>query len=180
MKNKFTTQEIVTMAAFAAILCVSAYLSIPSPFSGGAKITLLNFVIMLVILVFPLRDSLTIIALWMILGLVGIPVFVGGQSGLGYLFGLYGGYAFSYIIVAIIIGLLKGKKYGRIRYTIFAIVMAVLVDLIGMLWWKITGNLTWSSAFLMGFVGFIPLDIVKAVIAAQIVPAFKKLLPDYL
>ena len=31
MKNKFTTVEITMMAVFAAILCVSAYLSIPTP-----------------------------------------------------------------------------------------------------------------------------------------------------
>ena len=33
-------------------------------------------------------------------------------------------------------------------------------------------------AFLSGFVAFIPLDLVKAVIAAQLVPLFKRLLPE--
>ena len=47
-----------------------------------------------------------------------------------------------------------------------------------MLWWKFNGNLTWKVAFLSGFVAFIPLDLVKAIIAAQIVPLFKKLMPE--
>ena len=178
MKNKFTTVEITMMAVFAAILCVSAYLSIPTPLPNAAHITLLNFMIMLIALVFEVRDSTIIVALWMILGAVGVPVFIGGGSGIGYLTGVFGGYTFSFIIVTIFAGLTKGKKYNRIRYTIVAILKAALIDIIGMLWWKFNGNLTWKVAFLSGFVAFIPLDLVKAIIAAQIVPLFKKLMPE--
>ena len=96
MKNKFTTVEITMMAVFAAILCVSAYLSIPTPLPNAAHITLLNFMIMLIALVFEVRDSTIIVALWMILGAVGVPVFIGGGSGIGYLTGVFGGYTFSY------------------------------------------------------------------------------------
>ena len=156
MKNKFTTVEITMMAVFAAILCVSAYLSIPTPLPNAAHITLLNFMIMLIALVFEVRDSPIIVALWMILGAVGVPVFIGGGSGIGYLTGVFGGYTFSFIIVTIFAGLTKGKKYNRIRYTIVAILTAALIDIIGMLWWKFNGNLTWKVAFLSGFVAFIP------------------------
>ncbi len=33
-----------------------------------------------------------------------------------------------------------------------------------------------KTAFLTGFIPFIPLDLVKAVVAAQIIPAFKKIM----
>ena len=178
MKKPFTTVELVMMAMFTAILCVSAYLSIPTPLPNAAQITLLNFMIILIALVFDLKDSTIIIALWMILGAIGVPVFIGGGSGLGYLFGVFGGYTFSFIIASIIIGLIKGKKYNRLTYTIFAIIGVVVIDIIGMIWWKFNGNLNWKTAFLSGFVAFIPLDLVKAVVAAQLVPLFKKLLPS--
>lgn len=178
MKNKFTTVELVMMAMFTAILCVSAYLSIPTPLPNAAHITLLNFMIILIALVFELRDSTIIIALWMILGAIGVPVFIGGGSGLGYLFGVFGGYTFSFIISSVVIGLIKGKKYNRLTYTLFAILGVVLIDIIGMIWWKFNGNLTWKVAFLSGFVAFIPLDLLKAVVAAQLVPLFSRLLPD--
>lgn len=178
MKNKFTTVELVMMAMFTAILCVSAYLSIPTPLPNAAHITLLNFMIILIALVFELRNSTIIIALWMILGAIGVPVFIGGGSGLGYLFGVFGGYTFSFIIASVVIGLIKGKKYNRLTYTLFAILGVVLIDIIGMIWWKFNGNLTWKVAFLSGFVAFIPLDLLKAVVAAQLVPLFSRLLPD--
>ena len=155
MKKAFTTVELVMMAMFTAILCASAYLSIPTPLPNAAHITLLNFMIILIALVFELRDS-----------------------GLGYLFGVFGGYTFSFIIASIVVGLIKGQKYKRLKYTIVAIIGVVIIDIVGMIWWKFNGNLTWKVAFLSGFVAFIPLDLVKAVIAAQLVPLFKRLLPE--
>jgi biotin transport system substrate-specific component len=177
-KKPFTTVELVMMAMFAALLCVSAYLSIPTPLPSAAHITVLNFMIVLIALVFEVRDSTIIIALWMILGAIGVPVFIGGSAGLGYLFGVFGGYTFSFIIASIVAGLIKGKKYSRIRYTLVAILAVVIIDIIGMIWWKFNGNLTWKVAILSGFVAFLPLDLIKAVIAAQVVPVFSRLLPD--
>lgn len=178
MKKPFTTVELVMMAMFTAILCVSAYLSIPTPLPNAAHITLLNFMIFLIALVFDLKDSTIIVALWMILGAIGVPVFIGGGSGLGYLFGVFGGYTFSFLIASIVMGLIKGKKYNRLTYTLIAVLGAVIIDVIGMIWWKFNGNLGWKTAFLSGFVAFIPLDLVKAVVAAQFVPVFSRLLPD--
>lgn len=178
MKKPFTTVELVMMAMFTAILCVSAYLSIPTPLPNAAHITLLNFIIFLIALVFDLKDSTIIVALWMILGAIGVPVFIGGGSGLGYLFGVFGGYTFSFLIASIVMGLIKGKKYNRLTYTLIAVLGAVIIDVIGMIWWKFNGNLGWKTAFLSGFVAFIPLDLVKAVVAAQLVPVFSRLLPD--
>jgi biotin transport system substrate-specific component len=177
-KKPFTTVELVMMAMFAALLCVSAYLSIPTPLPSAAHITVLNFMIVLIALVFEVRDSTIIIALWMILGAIGVPVFIGGSAGLGYLFGVFGGYTFSFIVASIVAGLIKGKKYSRIRYTLVAILAVVIIDIIGMIWWKFNGNLTWKVAILSGFVAFLPLDLIKAVIAAQVVPVFSRLLPD--
>lgn len=173
-KSKFSTYSIVMMALFAAILCVSAYISIPLP--NGTHITLLNFVITLIALVFPLAESFFIGLIWMLLGLVGVPVFVGGQAGPGYLFGTYGDFSFAFIFIAILIPIFRGKKYNRIRYTIVAMLSAVLVDAVGSLWIMIASGCSIKAAFVAGFLPFIALDLVKAVVAAQIVPAFRKLI----
>ena len=74
------------------------------------------------------------------------------------------------------IPILRGKKYNRIRYTIVAILSAVLVDTIGSLWIMVASGCSFKAAFVAGFLPFIALDLVKAVVAAQIVPAFRKLI----
>ena len=174
MKTKtISTRSLVIMAMFAAVLCVSAYISIPLP--NGSHITALNFIVTIIALTFPLEQSALILIIWTLLGLVGVPVFIGGNAGAGYLFGPLGGFSFAFILIAILVPLIRGQKYNRIIYTIVAIASAVLVDLVGSLWLMVAADMTLKAALLAGFAPFIVLDIVKAVIAAQIAPQFKKI-----
>ena len=55
-----------------------------------------------------------------------------------------------------------------------AVLSAVLVDVIGSIWLMYNSGITLKAAFISGFLPFIPLDLVKAVIAAQIVPQLRK------
>ena len=174
MKTKtISTRSLVIMAMFAAVLCVSAYISIPLP--NGSHITALNFIVTIIALIFPLEQSALILIIWTLLGLVGVPVFIGGNAGAGYLFGPLGGFSFAFILIAILVPLIRGQKYNRIIYTIVAIASAFLVDLVGSLWLMVAADMTLKAALLAGFAPFIVLDIVKAVIAAQIAPQFKKI-----
>ncbi|MGN0346730.1 MAG: biotin transporter BioY [Lachnospiraceae bacterium] len=176
MKTKFSTKSMVMMALFSAILCVSAYGTILLP--NGSHLTILNFMVMLISLLFPVYQSATIVLIWMLLGIFGVPVFAGGNGGIGYLLGLYGGYNFAFLIVAIFVPLVRGKQYNRIFYTLWSIVGALLVDIVGAIWWMIQGNLTITQAITMGVLPFLPLDFVKAIVAAQIVPLFRKIMKN--
>ena len=80
-KTSFEAKSLVILALFAALLCVSAYISIPLP--NGSHITALNFVVTIIALVFPLQQSLLISLVWLLLGAVGVPVFIGGGAGVG-------------------------------------------------------------------------------------------------
>ena len=169
-----STRRLVICSLFAAILCISAYLSIPTPLPMAPKITLMNFMVLIIGLVFSLPESLLIGFTWLILGIVGLPVFVGAGSGVGYLLTPYGGYTWAFPIVMALLPLIRGKEYKRIRYTVCAVIGVVVIDIIGMLWLMASMHYNLQTAFIMGFVPFIPLDAVKAVIAAQIIPALRR------
>lgn len=171
-KKPLSTQSLVTMAMFAAVLCVSAYISLPLP--NGSHITFLNFVTTLIALVFPVGQAFLIVLVWVLLGLVGVPVFIGGNAGIGYLFGPLGGYSASFLLIAVLVPLLCGKKYNRVRYTVISVFSVILVDLVGTIWMMILSHMSFQAAFIAGFLPFIVLDLIKAVVAAQIVPAFRR------
>lgn len=174
-KKNFSTQSLVTMAMFAAVLCVSAYISIPLP--NGSHITFLNFITTLIALVFPLEQAVLVILVWLLLGSVGVPVFIGGNAGIGYLIGPLGGYSFAFLLTALIVPLLCGKKYNRIRSTAVALFSVIFVDLVGTLWMMVLSHLSFPKAFVVGFLPFIVLDVIKAIVAAQLVPAFRRVIP---
>ena len=170
------TKRLVVSALFAALLCIGAYISIPLPIPGAPHITMVNFVLLLIALLFNVGESFLIVAVWMLLGIVGIPVFIGGKGGIAYLIQPWGAYTWAFIVVAILLPLIRGKSYNRIRYTITAIIGVVLIDLIGMFYLMAMSHYNFMTGFTMGFLPFILLDLVKAVVAAQIIPAFKKVI----
>lgn len=172
-KSTHSAQSLVTIALMAAVLCVSAYISIPLP--NGSHITALNFIVMLVALVFSIRESFLINLIWFLLGLLGLPVLIGGASGIGYVLGPWGGYSISFLIVAALVPLICTRKYNRILYTIIAILSAAFVDLFGSIWMMVVSDIALVPALVAGFLPFIVLDVVKAVIAAQIVPQIRKI-----
>ncbi len=168
------THTLVTMALFTAVLCVSAYISIPLP--TGSHITFLNFIVLLIAFLFPVQQSFVITFVWLLLGAAGVPVFIGANSGVSYLIGGWGGYSFGFLSAAIFVPLLRRKEFHRVSYTILSILAAILIDVIGAFWLMIITGISVRQAVLMGIIPFLPLDLIKAVVVVQIVPRFRSML----
>ncbi|RKI40775.1 biotin transporter BioY [bacterium D16-51] len=161
------------MALFTAVLCVSAYISIPLP--TGSHITFLNFIVLLIAFLFPLKQSFLIVFTWLLLGAAGVPVFVGANAGISYLIGGWGGYSFGFLAAAVVIPLLRKKEFHRIPYTILSALAALLIDIIGAVWLMAVTGISARQAVIMGILPFLPLDLLKAVIVVQIVPQFRSI-----
>ena len=67
------------------------------------------------------------------------------------------------------------QSRNRVLYTIIAILSAAFVDLFGSIWMMVVSDIALVPALVAGFLPFIVLDVVKAVIAAQIVPQIRKI-----
>ncbi len=174
----FTTKTLVQMALFTALLCVSAYVSIPLPLPGAPHITLNNFMILLIALLFPCAQSLLIILAWMLLGIVGLPVYIAGRSGIGYLLSGWGGYTLVFPFAALLTAVSRGGTYHRFRYTVAAVLGALTIDLLGMFWLMLMTKINLPAGIATGFLPFLPLDILKSVVAAQLVPAFLRVMKE--
>lgn len=175
-EQRLTTKRLVICALFAALLSISAYLSIPTMLPMAPKITMMNFMVFLIALLFPLKESFLIGIVWFLLGAVGLPVFIGGGAGVGYLVAPYGAYTWAFLIVFLVLPIIRGKNYSRLWFTICGIIGVVIIDFVGMLWLIHMTGYDIKTGFLTGFLPFIPLDLVKAIVAAQVIPAFKRVI----
>ena len=102
----------------------------------------------------------------MFLGASGVSIFSGTSSGGAYLLGPTGGYIAGFILAAIMIG--KVIRYaGRNAFYVFGIFcFADLVILAcGTLWLKAVLNAPLAQAARLGFIPFIPGDLLKIVVA---------------
>lgn len=175
MKQKHSSSHsLVITALFASLLCICAYITIPLP--TGQHITLQNFMALLTAFLFPVGQAVSIILVWLLLGMAGVPVFVGGNAGISYIFSPLGGYMIAFLLIAVLCPLLRPKKYNRCIYSILAIMAALLIDICGALQVMLLNGISLKAAVLLWIFPYLPLDFVKAVIVAQIIPKFKKIL----
>lgn len=176
MKQKISTQELTVMALLAAILCVSSYINIPLPISP-VPITAQILVVNLIALLLKPKKALLTIGIWLLLGLVGLPVFSGGRGGIGVLAGPTGGFALSFLLMVFVVSFLQGKcKKTHEKFIIFIAVGIPIMYVIGVAWMKWVTGIDWQSAWLTGAIPFVPGDIIKAVAAVIIAKPLRKVI----
>jgi biotin transporter BioY len=149
---------------------IKVYLAIsPVPITGQTFA-----VLMLAALLGSRRGVLAIIA-YLIEGILGLPVFAGGM-GLATLVGPTGGYLVGFIAVAYVVGKLAEMGWDRRVSTTIAAMLAgeIVLYAFGVCWLAIMTNI--RIALTVGLYPFIVGDILKALLAAAVLPTGWKLL----
>lgn len=168
MRN-LNLRNMILAALMAALISVAAQLSFPLPFSP-VPLTLQVLVVLLAGGLLGPAWGAAAMGLYLLLGVVGLPVFAKGGHGLGSLLGPTGGYLMSYPIVAAAVGLLAppGKAPGLVR-TGAAMLAGLLLIYIGGGGWAVLWGGQAMAAVVSGWVlPFVPLDLVKLALAATL------------
>ena len=127
-------KRLTRIAVMAALLCVASPWSVPI---GPIPITLATFMIYLTGVLLGSVDGTIAVAVYLLLGTVGVPVFSGFQGGVQKLVGATGGYLIGYLPCAAFIGLIADRAKKR-WLIVFAMIggTAVLYAL-GTVWFMI-------------------------------------------
>ena len=107
--NRWSIQDLTRMALLAALMCASAYIAFPIPITL-VNVTAQTFVLNLVALLLTKEQASVTVALWILLGAVGVPVYSGGRGGFSELAGPTGGFIVGFLIAAWLIAWLKGDN----------------------------------------------------------------------
>lgn len=165
-KTKISTKELTKMTLLTALLCISSYIIIPLPFSL-ASITAQTIIINLIAFLLKPKQAFTTISVFLLLGLIGIPVFSGGGAGPSKLFGPTGGYLFGYLIAATVISFLKGKDFNIKKCIFLSIVAGMpIIYILGAGYMEFLTKMNFKALITTSVLPFIPLDILKCILAA--------------
>lgn len=117
------------------------------------------------------RGSLAML-LWAALGLF-LPVYADGGSGLTHVTGATGGYIVGFVVAAYVVGRLAERGADRRVPVAFAAFVAgqAIVFGFGVPWLKVSADMSWSVAVHDGFVLFIVGGLIKAAVAAAVLPS---------
>ena len=152
-------------AGFTVLTALSAQLYIPLPFTP-VPVTGQVFTVLLAGILLGRKAGALSQLLYLAVGSAGINYWFYG-SGIGFLRPTTG-YIAGFILAAYLIGVLTEKNRSRAGI-IFAMLCGITVILsAGTLWLALFLRVSFYKAFIMGFLPFVPLDIVKACFAGII------------
>ena len=171
-KKQTDVREMALIALMAAVTCILGPLSIPI---GVVPISLTNFAVYLAIYVLGCRRGTISYIVYLLIGLVGLPVFSSFSSGVGKLFGPTGGYLIGFIFMALICGLFIEKWEKKIYMHFIGMVLGTAVCYVfGTAWLAFTAHMGFGAALAAGVIPFIPGDLVKIIIAMIAGPIIRK------
>lgn len=174
MNKKMSIITMALIAIFAAITCVLAPLSLPI---GPVPISLTNLVIYFSLYVLGTWKGTCSYVIYLLIGLVGLPVFSGFTSGPGKLFGPTGGYLIGFIPLAIIAGLFIDKFHNKWYMCFAGMVLGTAVCYaLGTGWLAYEAHMTFKAALFAGVIPFIIGDLIKIILAMFGGPVLKKAL----
>ena len=158
-------------SVFVALIAAGAFLSIPI---GPVPIVLQNMFVLLAGIILGPKWGLASVAIYLLIGVCGLPVFAGGKAGIGVIFGPTGGYLLGYIPAVFMTGLIAKKWKTKYIFNIFALIAgSLIVYAAGVPWLKIVTGMSWEKSFILGMYPFIPGDIVKIIAATLLTNKIK-------
>jgi len=161
-------RTLILVLAGSAFIALCAHIKVPM---FPVPMTMQPFAVLLVGLAFGSRLGALTVAAYLLEGLAGLPVFTGG-AGPAYFAGPTGGYLIGFLFAAAATGWLAEQGWGRPALRIFLamLVGAALIYLFGVAWLAFGLGLGLAKAVTVGMVPFLLGDVVKAVLAAALLP----------
>ncbi len=178
-KRRSAIYDIVVMAISAALITVCSWISVPL---GPVPVTLQTMAILAVLMTVGGRRGTIAIAVYLLLGAVGVPVFAGFKGGPASFLGPTGGFLAGFVVAALVFWLLEKLVCARLMTTpgkrlIFGLVNSLIFELVlyvfGVIWFMTvyaakTGPIGLGTVLGMCVLPFIIPDLIKMAAAAVI------------
>jgi biotin transport system substrate-specific component len=168
----------VTVGLGAVVVALAAQVVVPVPFSP-VPMTLQPLAVLAVGGLLGAAGGLSALVLYLLLGIVGLPVFAGGGSGAWHLLGPTGGYLVAFPVAAAVTGALArpataspGPVSGRLvlRVLLSCALGMAIIHIGGVAQLAMLGGDP-ALAFRVGFVPFLTGDLLKVGLAAALILA---------
>lgn len=163
----FKTLDMVYIALIVALIAACSWVSIPT----AVPFTLQTFAVFCAVGLLGGKRGTIAVVVYILLGLVGVPVFAGFKGGIGALFGVTGGYIIGFIFSALIYWLITKLFGDKTMVMAIAMLIGLLVCYVfGTAWFvfvyaKDSGSIGFAAALGWCVAPFIVPDIIKIALA---------------
>lgn len=176
---KLKTKDLALCALFAALIAVCAWISIPAT----VPFTLQTFAIFAALGLLGGKRGTVAVAVYLLLGAIGVPVFAGFQGGIGALLGTTGGYLLGFLLTALIVWGMEARFGSKTGVFLLSAVLGMLVYYaFGTAWYLVVyartkGAISLATALGWCVVPFLIPDAVKIALAVLLRGRLKRHIP---
>lgn len=149
---------------FAALTAIGAYIYIPLPISP-VPITLQIFFVFMAGGILGRKYGFFSQLIYIMIGIIGLPVFTGGKGGIGILFGPTGGYILGFLVAGYISGIGKRKFSTKILAMSLALIFIYFIGTVVLIFFI---EVDLKEALTIGVVPFLIGDLIKLLMAAYL------------
>ncbi len=153
-----TTRQLTITAMLTALLCIAGPVTLPL---GPVPLSLTTAVLMLMALLLGGTRATLCGAVYLLMGIVGLPVFSGFTGGAGALIGPTGGFLLGYPLLTALCGFLCTRWTGRIPQLCAFLAGTALLYLTGTAWYCWQTGTDVSAALAVCVLPFLPGDAAK-------------------
>lgn len=165
-------RDVALVVAGALFIYLTSKIVIPVA-GSPVPITGQTFGVLLVGGALGLRRGAVAVALYVLLGVVGLPFFAEGKGGLTIIWGATGGYLIGFILAGAVVGRLAELGWDRkIGGALGAMVVgSAVIYAVGLPWLKVVTGMTVEETIAAGLTPFLIGDTIKIILAAVLFPA---------
>lgn len=172
VRRERTVYRLTMTAAFAAGMAVLAPWSAPL---GPVPLSLCTLMIYLAAWVMPPGQVLAAVAVYVLLGAAGLPVFAGFLGGMGRLAGPVGGYILGYFpLSAVCAWFIRRFALRRWLCLLGMVLGTAVLYTVGTLWFCVQTGTAAAGALAVCVLPFLPGDFVKMGAALLLGPALRR------
>lgn len=174
--SKSKTYDLVYIGVFAVLMAVCSWISIPT----AVPFTLQTFGVFMAVGVLGGKKGTASVGLYLLLGILGVPVFAGMTGGIGVLLGTTGGYIIGFFFSALVMWAMEKLPGKKSVIQVISMITGLLVCYtFGTLWFMMVYMKNQGAVGLMTVLGwcvipFIIPDILKIVLAYGLSRKLKK------
>lgn len=166
--KSINVRDIAYTALGAALIAVCSIITVP----GAVPFTMQTFGVFTASGLLGAKRGTLSVVIYILLGVIGLPVFSSFKAGPGVLVGPTGGYIIGFIFSALICGAMSRKGTGRL--ILGELLALAACYLFGSAWYMLWSGKTAYEVFLAAVAPFLIADAIKIAISVFTVTRLKK------
>lgn len=165
------TRDMCRTALMTAILCAVGPLTVPV---GPIPLSLATLAVYLSGAILGAKRGTLAVAMYILIGAAGVPVFSGFSAGVQKVAGVTGGYMLGYLLCAATVGLAAERGRGCWTLPISMVVGTAVCYSVGTVWFMAQTGVNLAGALVSCVIPFLPGDALKVATATIVVRTMQK------